>query len=122
MQNRNKQPQVALHEKIRLLRPDAKFTVRNKKDSALDKNSVIIGDYSIDWREENAEPVPTLAEIEAVTDEQVNAKGAQDIKAARNSTAWQDLAMRGVFAIVKKQNKDLIFSDYLDTLEAMAQV
>jgi hypothetical protein len=121
MQNRNKQPQVALHEKIRLLRPDAKFTVRNKKDSALDKNSVIIGDYSVDWREENAEPLPSLAEIEAVTDKQVNAKEAQDIKAARNRTAWQDLAMRGVFVIEKRLNPTLRFSDYLDTLKAMAQ-
>lgn len=118
MQNRNKQPQVALHEKIKLLRPNAKFTVRDKKDSALDINPVIIGDYSVDWREENAEPIPTLAEIEAVTDKQVNDREKQQLKAARDKKAGNDLALKGLFRIEKRLNPTLKFSDYLDTLEA----
>ena len=118
MQPRQKLQQEVISQKMRLLHPDAKFSVRPYEDNEhLAKNPVLVGSFLVDWDESNSSLCPTLEQVNAVSDNQVNDFELVEKKKQRDLDKVNDLSVIACFEIEKKSNPSLEFSAYLDDLE-----
>lgn len=116
MNGRQKLPQEKIMQKLQFLMPSAKLSVRkHDKNEHLVKNPVIRGDVLIDWDESNGE-CPTLEQIDAVTDEQIEKKEHQEKRNNKLKSAKNDLAIRCAYKAYQIHNPDTKFDEFLQNV------
>lgn len=109
--------------KILFLNPDAKFAVRETEPSDDEKKvmpetlHILDGKYLM-WNPSNTVPPPTQAELDAVSDEQVNQRIQADARSKKIKDLKNDLSIKALFKLEKAKNSDLTFSSYIEQLEA----
>ena len=119
MKPRDPSPQDIMHQKIKVLFPNAVLSVRPYDNNEhLVSNPIIIGDMLVDWVSINTMPCPSLDEINSISNEQILQMEESQRKSFRDDTQSQNLTMIAFYEIEKKTNPNLSFSDYLDSLEA----
>ena len=119
MESRQKTPQELLTERLIILVPDMKGSVRPYDNNEhLVKNPVVRGDMLIDWQSDTIPECPSLEAINAVRQDQVDAMQEAKRKASRDETMRDNLAIKAGYRTEKRGNPSLSFSDYLDSLEA----
>ncbi len=122
MNNRQKLPQENICQKIRVLYPNAKFSVRPfENNSHLAVNPVVIGSYLVDWDNSNDSECPSLDQLNGISDNQVNDFELLEKKKVRDSEKVNDLSIIACFEVEKKSNPNLEFSAYLDSLEVKSK-
>lgn len=112
-----------LYFRLNYLVPNAKFAFwphENKPDNKGYEVPFTIVDYQdfrIVWYPENINPIPSLSEILAVTDEQIESFNLQKHKEARDERYKKNLGIVALYQTYKQTYPDASFSDYLDTIE-----
>lgn len=113
-----------LADKIRLLKPGAKFCVWETLDRSLyfgEKEPIEFLGCLIDWKE--GYTLPTEAEVLAMTDEDevaITAMKENERKDARDLNAKSDMALMAQYMIHKKA-KGASLRDFLDELEEFSK-
>lgn len=118
MQNINKTPQETITQKILIIDPEAKFSVRPYNNNSHEaKNPVLRENFLIDWDISNSNQPPSIEQIKEISDSQVETFEKNQISKNKYLDKANDLSLVGCFEIEKKLNPDLTFSNYIDSLE-----
>lgn len=114
---RQKLPQELFSEKILVLLPNAKFSIRKfDGDEGVVSKPIIRGEFLIDWYSDDIQ-CPSLEDINNVRNNQVDEKLESDRKRKRNERYSRDLAIKAIYLLEKKDDPTLLFDDYLDRIE-----
>ena len=111
-----------LYYRLNFLVPDSKFCFW-KEESKGDKGYEpalmhTVEEWRVAWYAENAQPMPTLAQIQAVDAVALDASVKDKEKVQRNEKYEKDLTMVAALDMAQKDEPNLKMTDYLDRLEA----
>lgn len=114
-----------LANRLNYLCADAKYSFwpvgSDKSDDTKGyEDTIIIDGWRIAWDAGNPVPCPTLEQINAVDVKLLAASMGAQRKLVRNAQYKTDMAVLAGYNTAKTANPDLIFSDYLDQLEALS--